>query len=224
MAIGMALLAATQVALLLMGRRLEYWPILLGVVTVYLAVSLAVGWVSELLHRERARAESLAMLDELTGLPNRRLGRRFLEREVAAAQRGRRLALVMLDIDNFKAYNDSHGHMVGDRALAAVGRALSHNTRRMDLSARWGGEEFVTIRSDTDEDGAVLFVRRVQKTLRATSIRGGPLTFSAGVAVYEPGFASADDLLEAADQALYQAKSEGRDRVAAYRVGNPILR
>jgi diguanylate cyclase (GGDEF)-like protein len=134
------------------------------------------------------------------------------------------VTLVMIDIDNFKAYNDDHGHLAGDLALVAVGRALSQNTRRMNLSARWGGEEFVSILSDTGAEGALVFVRRVQQTLRATSIRGGPLTFSAGVAVYEPGLASADDLLEAADQALYQAKSEGRNRVAAYRAGNPILR
>lgn len=215
-AIGMAVLATTQVLLLLAGRRFDHWPILMGVVVVYLTVSLAVGWMSELLHRERERAEGLAMLDELTGLPNRRLGRRFLEIEVAAAQRGRQMTLVMMDLDNFKRYNDTYGHVAGDRALAAMGRVLGHNTRRMNLSARWGGEEFIAILSDTDAEGAVMFVHRVRKTLRAASVKGGPLTFSAGVAEYAPGMASTDDLLNAADQAMYEAKTSGRDAVRVY--------
>jgi diguanylate cyclase (GGDEF)-like protein len=216
LAAGMALLAMTQVVLVALGRRLDHWPVLLAVVMAYVSISLAVGLVSELLHRERERAESLAMIDELTGLPNRRLARRFLDMEVAAAQRGRRVTLVMFDLDNFKHYNDRHGHLAGDAALAAMGRSLVKNTRKMNLSARWGGEEFVSILSDTDSRCAQVFIRRVRDTLRATPLPGGPVTFSAGIAEYGKGVATDDDLLDAADQAMYGAKSAGRDRTLVY--------
>lgn len=214
LSVGLLALALTQAVLVQTGRPIANWPLLVGIVVAYAAVALAVGWVSELLHEERRKAEQLAMIDELTGLPNRRLARRFLEMEVAAAQRGRRLTLVMFDLDNFKAYNDNHGHLAGDGVIAAMGRALNESTRRMNLSARWGGEEFVAILSDTSQMGALYFVQRVQATLLATEVVGGPVTFSAGIAMYDPALGSADALLEAADQALYRAKVEGRNRAA----------
>ncbi len=212
--VGLLALVLTQLLLTRMGRPVANWPLLVGIVVAYAAVAIAVGWVSELLHQERRRAEQLAMIDDLTGLPNRRLARRFLDMEVAAAQRGRRLTLVMFDLDNFKAYNDSHGHLAGDEVIAAMGRALNESTRRMNLSARWGGEEFVAILSDTSQMGAFYFVQRVQATLRAAEIVGGPVTFSAGIATYDPSLGSSDALLEAADRALYKAKLEGRNRAA----------
>jgi diguanylate cyclase (GGDEF)-like protein len=216
LATGMAVLALTQVALTATGRRLDNWPLLLGVVVAYIAISLAIGWISELLHRERERAERLALIDDLTGLPNRRLGRQFLEMEVAAAQRGRRITLVIFDLDKFKEYNDRHGHVAGDRAIQAMGRALTMNTRKMNMSARWGGEEFISILSDSTAPGAMIFVSRVQATLEAQTLEFGPVTVSAGVAEYGSGVTSVDDLVRAADEALYSAKEAGRNRAAVY--------
>jgi diguanylate cyclase (GGDEF)-like protein len=170
-----------------------------------------------LLHLEREKAEALALMDDLTSLPNRRLGRRFLEMEVAAAQRGRQICLVIFDLDNFKIYNDRHGHPAGDRALAAMGQALIKTTRKMNMSVRWGGEEFITVLSDATAAGALVFVQRVREALLAAAVVGGPLTFSAGVAEYGPGIATADDLLQAADEALYEAKARGRNCAVVHR-------
>lgn len=214
LAVGMAVLAITQAVLIFTNRSPPDGPLMVGIIVVFVGVAVALGWMSELLHRERRKAENLAMIDDLTGLPNRRLARRFLEMEVAAAQRGRRLTLVMFDLDHFKAYNDNHGHLAGDAVIAAMGHALNENTRRMNLPARWGGEEFVAILSDTTREGALHFVERVRTTLSAIPLSGGPITFSAGIAVFEPSLGSADALLEAADRALYRAKLDGRNRSA----------
>jgi len=207
---GMLVLAIAQIVLSAAGRRVENWSLFFGVTLAILVLSLAIGWVSELLHQQREKAEALAMLDELTGLPNRRLANRFLEMEVAAALRGRRITLVMFDLDHFKRYNDTHGHAAGDQVLVAMGYALDHNTRKMNLSARWGGEEFISILSDSDAKGALIFVQRVRETLAAASLPAGSVTFSVGVAEFGHGIASSEDLLRAADTALYQTKADGR--------------
>jgi diguanylate cyclase (GGDEF)-like protein len=216
LATGMAVLAITQVIFSATGHRFENWPLLLSVIIAYIGISLAIGWISDLLHQERYRAEQLALIDDLTGLPNRRLGRRFLEMEVAAAQRGRQITLVIFDLDNFKEYNDTHGHLAGDRVIQAMGGALAHNTRKMNMSARWGGEEFVSVLSDSNAVGAAVFASRVQDTLRALTEATHPVTVSAGIAEYGKGIASVDDLISAADEALYRAKEEGKARVSIY--------
>ena len=214
---GMAALSAAQVAALALGKRVEAWPLLLALVAVYVALTLGIGFVSEMLHRAREEAERLALTDELTGLPNRRYARLFLEKEFAAAQRGRPLAVIIFDMDHFKAYNDSHGHAAGDAALRAFGHALEVVTRKMNLSARYGGEEFLSVVSSTDVSGAMVFVERVRQQLATEKLPARPLTVSAGVAAYERAMHSADDLLAAADGALYQAKKEGRDCVRVAR-------
>lgn len=216
LATGMAVMAVTQAALVALDRTFDNWALLLAVTVAYIGISLAVGWVSELLHRERERAEHMALIDDLTGLPNRRLGRQFLEMEVAAARRGRRIVLVIFDLDNFKDYNDRHGHLAGDRALNAMGNALMANTRKMNLSARWGGEEFMAVLSDSTPEGALVFVKRVMESLERNCPPTGPVTVSAGLAAFGDGMTSADDLIAAADAALYRAKAEGRNRVVVH--------
>lgn len=183
----------------------------------YAGIAAAVGLLAELLRRERKRAIRLALTDDLTGLPNRRSARWFLDKEFAAAERGRPVAVVLLDLDHFKRYNDRHGHPAGDAALRAMGRVLDRLTRRMNLSARYGGEEFVCVLSSAGADEALVFVRKLRAALRAAAIPAGPVTVSAGVAAYDPDMRSPDDLLAAADRALYRAKRDGGDcvRVAA---------
>lgn len=206
-------LGAAACGALLAGRSVPWSPAVPGVVATYAGIALAVGILAEVLRRERERAVRLALTDDLTGLPNRRSARWFLEKEFAAAERGRPVAVVLFDLDRFKRYNDRHGHPAGDAALRAVGRALDRVTRRMNLCARFGGEEFVCILSAAGVDEALAFVERVRAALREAEVPAEPVTASAGVAVYHPAMRTPDDLLAAADRALYRAKREGGDRV-----------
>jgi diguanylate cyclase (GGDEF)-like protein len=210
--VGMAVLAIAQVAVLVLEIPTN-WILLLCVVAAYISIALCIGLVSELLHQERARAERLALLDDLTGIPNRRLADLFLEKEFAAAQRGRALAVALFDLDGFKEYNDRYGHAAGDAALCMFVRVLRSRTRRMDLSARYGGEEFIAILSGGDLTGAVRFAEGVRETLDAEPHQSESFTVSAGIAEYDRSMEGPADLIAAADRALYQAKADGRDRV-----------
>ena len=208
---GMATLSTTQVVALWLGRPVP--DLLLGVVVAYVAIALGIGWLAETFHRDIDEVEDLAFTDILTHLPNRRHARVFLENEFAAAERGRMLSIVLFDLDGFKPYNDSHGHAAGDDALRVFADILARTTRRMNLSARFGGEEFLSVLAGSDSEGAMVFAERVRAALRAQKIGDGPLTVSAGVATYHPGMDSPDEFLAAADQALYQAKRDGRNCV-----------
>jgi diguanylate cyclase (GGDEF)-like protein len=213
-AAGMAVLSITQVVVLALNLRSPDWRLLLALIVVYLAICMALAVVAELLHRERRLAESLALRDAVTGLPNRRHAELMLDAQFAAALRGHDLAVVLFDLDRFKQLNDRHGHAAGDAALHAFGQVLQRNTRRMNLSARFGGEEFLTVMPDSETTGALRFAERVVGETRALQLTSGPLTVSAGLAVYEEGMGSHEVLIAAADRALYAAKRDGRDRVA----------
>ncbi len=213
MLVGMVVLAIVQVLVIALDIDTN-WIMLLAVVAAYISIGLTIGLVSELLHQERARAERLALQDELTDVPNRRLADLFLEKEFAAAERGRELTVVLFDIDAFKGYNDKHGHMIGDDALRAFVDVLEARTRRMDLSARYGGEEFITILSGATLEPALRFAESIRQGI-AEIARVPPFTVSAGVAEYHDKMDSPRDLVTAADEALYRAKADGRNRVAA---------
>lgn len=204
-------LAAVPIGALLAASGMVDGTTLLAAILVLLLAGLALGWRAELV-RSLARAEEMALTDDLTGIPNRRAGRLLLEAEFAAARRGRPLAIVLFDLDQFKKYNDLHGHSVGDRAIRAFAELLSAETRRMDGCARYGGEEFLSVLSDTGVDGVRCFVDRVRERLAAVAAVP-PFTVSAGVALYRDGVGSPDELLNAADSALYQVKHLGRDMV-----------
>ena len=210
---GMAVLSLTQVMLLLTKGAEPNWGLLLGVVIVFIGVTLGLGYFAELLDRERRKAEAQALTDALSGLPNRRHMEVHLDAAFASARRGANLSLVLFDLDHFKGFNDTHGHAAGDQIIRAFGGILQGITRRMDLSARFGGEEFISILSDTDPQEAVGFGERILEALRKTSFQWGLVTASAGVASFEPGMGTPDLLVVAADQALYKAKEYGRDRV-----------
>ena len=215
MLVGMVVLSLVQVLVIALDITTN-WIMLLAVVAAYISIGLTVGLVSELLHQERARAERLALQDELTDVPNRRLAELFLEKEFAAAQRGRELAVVLFDIDRFKDYNDEHGHMIGDDALRAFVGVLTGRTRRMDLSARYGGEEFITILSGATVEPGLRFAESIRLAISEIADLP-PFTVSAGVAQYNNEMDTSRDLVAAADSALYRAKGDGRDRVAATR-------
>lgn len=213
MLVGMVVLAMVQVAVIAFDVTTN-WIMLLAVVVAYISIGLAVGVVSELLHQERARAERLALLDDLTEMPNRRLADLFLQKEFAAAERGRPLTVILFDIDRFKDYNDEYGHAAGDEALRAFVDMLRSRTRAMDLSARYGGEEFITVLSGARTESGIRFAEAVRSTLAdVDGVR--PFTVSAGVAEYTRDMEAFDELVAAADRAMYEAKKAGRNQVRA---------
>lgn len=212
---GMAVLSLTQVAVLLLGKTAPNWYFLLAVVAVYVGICIALAVFAEILHRERRAAEALALVDALTGLPNRRHAEVTLDAQFAAAERGIPLAVVMFDLDHFKDVNDRHGHEAGDAALRAFADVLRQNTRRMDLAARFGGEEFIAILGGGGIPPAVALANRVRAGFESRSFPWGRLTVSAGVAAYEEGMGSYEVLVATADRALYAAKQAGRNRVTA---------
>lgn len=214
LAFGMATLSVTQVIAL--AVHLTIPNTLVGVVIAYVASALGIGWLAELLHQQRQEAQALAYTDNLTHLPNRRRVRIALEDEFAAAMRGRPLAVVLFDLDNFKEYNDHYGHAAGDEALKVFGGILIETTRQMNMSGRFGGEEFLSVLAESSSAGAMVFAERVRASLRAAGLGKGPLTVSAGVAGYHPGMKTPDELLAGADHALYRSKREGRDCVRLF--------
>jgi diguanylate cyclase (GGDEF)-like protein/PAS domain S-box-containing protein len=156
------------------------------------------------------RAEALAKTDALTGLPNRRSLDEELRREIARAQRmGHQVTVAMLDIDKFKAYNDSLGHPAGDELLREAASAWRLAVRQTDFIARYGGEEFAVLLPACSPAEA----RHVIERLRGVTPAGQ--TVSAGVATWEPP-ESPESVLKRADQALYEAKHCGRDRLVAF--------
>jgi len=174
-----------------------------------------------------ATLEQLTAQDPLTGAANRRGFERALSLEWKRAQRqGSPLSLIMADIDHFKAYNDHYGHQAGDRCLQEVAVLLQAQVRRPpDLVARYGGEEFVIILPDTTTEGAYAVAEAMRDGVRAlrlehaNSATAGFVTLSLGSASLIPNAGnSPEQLLQAADRALYRAKAAGRDRVEADRV------
>jgi diguanylate cyclase (GGDEF)-like protein len=155
---------------------------------------------------------SEARIDSLTGLANRRAIEEILAAEISRAHRfAHQLAVVVVDLDRFKEINDSFGHAAGDVMLRAVSQLLSSLARQGDSVARWGGEEFVVVLPETDLDGALRFAERLRRTIEAHAVGDMRTSASCGVATMLPED-SVDDLVGAADHALYQAKSNGRNR------------
>ncbi|HWP35910.1 MAG TPA: diguanylate cyclase, partial [Gemmatimonadales bacterium] len=154
---------------------------------------------------------------------HRRHAETVLTTQFAGAVRGRALAVVLFDLDHFKQVNDKHGHEAGDEALQVFARVLTRTTRRMDLSARFGGEEFISILADARMEEAIVFAERVRRELAQHQFSFGTVTVSAGVASYQDGMGSWELLIAAADRGLYAAKAAGRNRVmAADRMGPPL--
>jgi two-component system, cell cycle response regulator len=167
------------------------------------------------------RSLTLALTDPLTGLYNRR----FLSAHLGTVLRqmheqGKSVSIILADIDHFKAINDAHGHDAGDEVLRAIAQQVADNIRSFDMAARYGGEEFVVVMPDTPQEDAFAVAERLRERIAEAPIRapGGGLlsvTTSFGVAASVRGD-SGSSLLKRADQALYSAKHEGRNRVMPY--------
>jgi two-component system cell cycle response regulator len=160
-----------------------------------------------------------AITDKLTGLYNRRYFDHFLDFEIKRSTRqNASLALLMLDIDNFKQINDSLGHLIGDRILNKLGDIIKSIIRETDLAARYGGEEFSIVMSNTGLEEAAEIAERMRKAISACDfdIKKLPTTVSIGIALYPLDSTSLQDLLSNADRALYRAKHEGKNRVCVY--------
>ena len=193
------------------------------------------------LHRKNERLEELnaelervASHDALTGLANRRYLETRLAEEVERVRRYRQpLAVLMLDVDHFKQVNDTHGHAAGDTVLRALGRVIGNSVRKVDLAARYGGEEIVVLAPSTGLAGALVMAERIRTAVATTRVEvtgldGAPwvlqVTISLGVAAAQPEALGpvaelrCEDLLRAADDAMYRAKQAGRNRVEAARV------
>jgi two-component system cell cycle response regulator len=164
----------------------------------------------------------MALTDQLTGLHNRRYMTRHLAALLtSAASSGKHLAFLIIDVDHFKSVNDSFGHDIGDEILREFASRISANVRGIDLACRFGGEEFVVVMPDTDVSHAWTVAERLRKSVETTpfGVSRAPgmlnITISIGVAGSEGAGDNADALLRRADQALYRAKRDGRNRVVA---------
>ena len=173
------------------------------------------------------RVEEMAATDPLTGLYNRRHFSRVLDQLFAEAQRyNKDLACVMIDLDGYKQLNDTFGHQVGDQLLVLAGKVISTNMRRMDVAARYGGDEFVLLLPHASADEAAQMVERIRAEYRQASAnvlgRGDGVTMSVGIgsiACHQP--VGGDQLVAMADISLYRAKDGGRDRIAVADIISP---
>lgn len=156
--------------------------------------------------RLHEQLRTLSLTDPLTALPNRRHLDIFMQKEFAAAERGRALTVILFDLNDFKVYNDTEGHQAGDMILVRFAEILDSQTRAMNLAARYGGDEFICVLSDTDRDGGTIHLGRVTDAVESDPEMRG-VGVSAGMATYEEGMATAEDLIRTADEELYRAKA-----------------
>ncbi|MEM6483830.1 MAG: diguanylate cyclase [Pseudomonadota bacterium] len=174
----------------------------------------------------RDEMRRMSLTDPLTQIPNRR---HFEERITAlwdsAWPRGASLGVMIVDVDHFKAYNDAAGHQAGDHVLQRVAGTLLDGVREGDFVARYGGEEFILLLGGSDTSGTQRVAERLQESIRKLGIKHpgveGVVTVSAGLATAVPGTVSAESLIKSADNALYAAKAEGRDRLKTYEASQP---
>jgi diguanylate cyclase (GGDEF)-like protein/PAS domain S-box-containing protein len=163
------------------------------------------------LRRAQLRLAELAITDELTRLPNRRALRDRLDLLAAEGARGRKFSVAIVDIDHFKKVNDTHGHATGDEVLVAVAKALKDSIRRSDMVARMGGEEFCVVQTDIDVDLMTMLTERLRAAIEAIA---EPVKITASLGVcHSSKTIEPTALLHHADQALYGAKRDGRNRV-----------
>ena len=183
-----------------------------------LSLSFEVALAGLVIFRLGRQLRHAATHDSLTGLLNRAAMQEQLARETRRASRSRRpFSVIMLDIDHFKRVNDDLGHAAGDHVLEALAGQMSRRLRSTDSASRWGGEEFLVLLPDTDGDMAVSVAEQLRRVVSQSDIRwhqeGIALTISAGVAAWSGPEDSPTGLVDRADEALYEAKRAGRDRV-----------
>ena len=214
--------AAAEVALVGLAYGLAVWgehgalETWIGTLS---GVALATWMVGTMRIRVReliGRLADAARTDGHTGLLNRRGLKEIAELELERARRGDRpVSIVIVDVDRFGEYNESHGHATSDRALKSIAGVLQESKRRIDVAARIGGEEFALIAPDTDEHGAYVLADRLRREVREAFAQDG-LTVSLGIASYPKHGGTAEELLTGADRAVFAAKALGRDRTVIY--------
>ena len=181
--------------------------IVIGSMALFLLVVTRMAQLMRQTERQARQLGQLIRVDELTGLPNRRAWSVELP---AAIERARRdqfaLSIAMLDLDHFKRFNDEYGHQAGDRLLKSVAAAWRERLRTVDQLARYGGEEFIVLLPGADRELATSVLERLR------TVRPAGQTFSAGLATWD-GIETSEELITRSDEALYQAKAAGRDRI-----------
>lgn len=173
---------------------------------------------TEALERANKKLSELAMTDPLTHVMNRRAIFERFQQEIDRSRRYEHsLVAVMIDVDHFKAFNDMEGHVLGDEALKKLAQIISANVRKTDLLGRYGGEEFIVLMPETQVKNALEICERLRAAVERTTMQGAKgaayLTVSIGVAGFPDEGATPKELVQAADQALYEAKESGRNRV-----------
>lgn len=199
----------------LAGAKMVLWRNILIGASATLVLSILLTWI---IRRHNHRLEQLAMTDSLTSLYNRRAFSEMLSREVEIAQRYQRpLSLLMLDVDNFKAVNDRHGHMVGDRVLKRIAAEIRASIRSSDLAGRWGGDEFIVLLLEANEPEALKTAERILHAIQEIRIPHDEEEISVSATI---GTASIidqevqeDDMIKWADDALLAAKGSGKGRI-----------
>jgi diguanylate cyclase (GGDEF)-like protein len=165
------------------------------------------------------RAEALSVTDDLTQLYNSRYLSQVLRRETKRASRSNRpLSLLFIDLDGFKSINDSHGHLYGSRALVEAASVIRASARETDIVARFGGDEFALVLPDTGSDGAMFVGERIREKIAAWSFLRSDglnisLTVSVGVATLPDVASTAEQLIQAADEAMYEVKDRGKNGI-----------
>ncbi|MBR9989076.1 MAG: GGDEF domain-containing protein, partial [Gemmatimonadetes bacterium] len=212
LAFGMAAVTITYVMTQLVGSSVP--DLLLPVIVVYVAITLGIGLFRDRVARGPfdAAADMRALNDEATGLPNRTQAELHLELEFAAALKGRPLTIVLFDIDDLSKYNARYGRAAGDAVLRGFASIVRQHTRRMDLGARHGGDEFISVLGGSVTEGAVIFATRLLERMREAEGDAAVPTVSAGIASFHSDMTSPADLVRAAEAALELARRDGGDR------------
>jgi two-component system, sensor histidine kinase LadS len=232
LAAALTAMAGTSTTALAVWFGLSYSPIAYhaagwGVVAEGILLALALAYRMRRYQQARMQAEQLARTDPLTELPNRRAFLEYAGPVWSTALRSKRpLAAMMVDIDFFKAINDNHGHAMGDRVLQAVSHLLSEVCRGGDITARWGGEEFIILLPETNAAQAAQLAERLRTKISALRLgsQRKPIRFSASFGIAERNeHESLDQLIHEADEWLYHAKESGRNRVAGPRELQPAI-
>jgi diguanylate cyclase (GGDEF)-like protein len=192
----------------------------------FTVISLALlAYLASVVGREQRRAReaalSLSRYDPLTGLYNRAYFFSVLDREIRrAARNGSRLAVLMLDLDDLKPVNDTFGHQRGDELLRAVTNAIERNVRSTDVAARYGGDEFVVLLSDTEPEGALVVAEKLRTDISNLAVgsaeRPARTSASIGVVTYPDDGATMEGLIADVDKAMYEAKRRGKNQIVGY--------
>jgi diguanylate cyclase (GGDEF)-like protein len=196
-------------------------------VGINLTALILLAYVAMVIAREQRRAKDAAIrlstVDPLTGLFNRTFFFAAVEREIArSARSGRGFCLLMMDLDELKSVNDRYGHFIGDRVLRGVGEVIRDGVRRIDIAARYGGDEFVVLLPETEASGAYVLAEKIRLGVVDLSVQGteARTSVSTGVVSYPDDGQNSDELMIAADQAMYASKRSGKNRV----MGIPVSR